>query len=56
VAPGEGLTAGGLASTLGELLADLPRLAAMARAAHALARPGAAAAIADRVERLGGRA
>jgi len=41
-----------LADDLGRLLADRERLAAMARASRGLGRPGAAAAIADRVERL----
>ncbi|HVR09692.1 MAG TPA: undecaprenyldiphospho-muramoylpentapeptide beta-N-acetylglucosaminyltransferase [Thermoanaerobaculia bacterium] len=46
-----------LGARLRALLADGERLAAMGRAARALARPGAAAAIADRLEALaGGRA
>jgi UDP-N-acetylglucosamine--N-acetylmuramyl-(pentapeptide) pyrophosphoryl-undecaprenol N-acetylglucosamine transferase len=44
-----------LAAALETLLADGPRLAAMGRAARSLARPRAVAAIADRVEELGGR-
>jgi UDP-N-acetylglucosamine--N-acetylmuramyl-(pentapeptide) pyrophosphoryl-undecaprenol N-acetylglucosamine transferase len=44
-----------LAVSLAGLLADPERLAAMGRAARRLARPGAAAAIADRVEALAGR-
>ncbi len=44
-----------LGAALGGLLADRGRLAAMGRAARALARPGAAAAIADRVEALARR-
>jgi UDP-N-acetylglucosamine--N-acetylmuramyl-(pentapeptide) pyrophosphoryl-undecaprenol N-acetylglucosamine transferase len=44
-----------LAAALGDLLGDPGRLAAMGRAARALARAGAAAAIADRVEALAGR-
>ena len=43
-----------LAEDLGGLLADRERLAAMGRGARALGRPTAAAAIADRVERLAG--
>jgi UDP-N-acetylglucosamine--N-acetylmuramyl-(pentapeptide) pyrophosphoryl-undecaprenol N-acetylglucosamine transferase len=43
------------ADMLDELLGDPRRLAAMGAAARALARPGAAAAIADRVEALAGR-
>ena len=43
-----------LAAALETLLADGDRLAAMGRAARALARPRAAAEIADRVEELGG--
>lgn len=54
VVPGDVLDPRRLADSLGELLGDRPRLAAMARAARTLARPGAAAAIADRVERLAG--
>src|SRR5687768_2576876 len=41
-----------LAAVLRELIADPARLAAMGRAARALARPGAAAAIADQIEEL----
>jgi len=52
VLPSAGLTAEALTAALGGLLADRGRLAAMGRAARAIARPGAAAAIADRVERL----
>jgi UDP-N-acetylglucosamine--N-acetylmuramyl-(pentapeptide) pyrophosphoryl-undecaprenol N-acetylglucosamine transferase len=44
-----------LAGALGDLLGDPERLAAMGRAARGLAREGAAAAIADRVEALVGR-
>ena len=47
-------TAEVLGAAIGELLADPARLAAMAAAARQLARPGAAAAIADRVEGLAG--
>jgi UDP-N-acetylglucosamine--N-acetylmuramyl-(pentapeptide) pyrophosphoryl-undecaprenol N-acetylglucosamine transferase len=47
-------TAEGLAELLGSLLADPGRLARMGRAARALAHPRAAAAIADRLEELGG--
>lgn len=43
-----------LAESLESLLTDRGRLAAMARAARELGRPGAAATIADRVERLAG--
>jgi UDP-N-acetylglucosamine--N-acetylmuramyl-(pentapeptide) pyrophosphoryl-undecaprenol N-acetylglucosamine transferase len=56
VVPGDRLTAAELADTLGGLLADPPRLAAMARAARGLGRPDAAAAIADLVEGLAGAA
>ncbi len=52
VLPSGELTAERLAAALGDLLADRDRLAAMAGAARALARPRAAAAIADRVEGL----
>lgn len=41
-----------LATALGDLLADAQRLQTMARSARALARPGAAAAIADRLEQV----
>jgi UDP-N-acetylglucosamine--N-acetylmuramyl-(pentapeptide) pyrophosphoryl-undecaprenol N-acetylglucosamine transferase len=41
-----------LAAVLRELIADPARLAAMGGAARALARPGAAAAIADQIEEL----
>jgi len=44
-----------LSECLARLLADRERLRSMARAARDLGRPGAAAAIADRVEELGGR-
>jgi UDP-N-acetylglucosamine--N-acetylmuramyl-(pentapeptide) pyrophosphoryl-undecaprenol N-acetylglucosamine transferase len=47
------LSADRLAARLEELLADGGRLAAMGRAAHALARPRAAADIAGHVEELG---
>lgn len=46
-------TAEDLAELLSGLLGDGDRLAEMARCARALGRPGAAAAIADRVERWG---
>jgi UDP-N-acetylglucosamine--N-acetylmuramyl-(pentapeptide) pyrophosphoryl-undecaprenol N-acetylglucosamine transferase len=49
------VTADGLADLLAELLTDGGRLARMGRAARSLARPGAAAAIADRLEELGGK-
>ncbi len=45
-------TADDLAGPLGALLADRPRLQAMGRAARALARPDAAAAIADLIEEV----
>jgi UDP-N-acetylglucosamine--N-acetylmuramyl-(pentapeptide) pyrophosphoryl-undecaprenol N-acetylglucosamine transferase len=48
------LSAEKLAGQLAELLADRSRLAAMGHAARSLARPHAVAAIADRVEELGG--
>jgi len=48
------LTPERLADRLLLLLADLPRLAAMGRAARGLAHPRAAAEIADRLEELGG--
>jgi len=54
VLPSAGLAAEPLADELGTLLADRGRLAAMGRAARSLARPDAAAAIAERVERLAG--
>lgn len=54
VLPGERLTADELGDVLAALLTDRPRLAAMGRAARRLARPGAAAVIADRVEALAG--
>jgi UDP-N-acetylglucosamine:LPS N-acetylglucosamine transferase len=41
-----------LATVVDELLADPQRLAAMGRAAATLARPGAAAAVADLVEEV----
>jgi UDP-N-acetylglucosamine--N-acetylmuramyl-(pentapeptide) pyrophosphoryl-undecaprenol N-acetylglucosamine transferase len=53
--PSNQLSAEELADRLGELLPDGDRLAAMGRAARALARPRAAAEIADHVEELGGR-
>ncbi len=49
-------TAEDLAEKLGALLADGAQLSDMARGARSLARPGAAAAIADRVEEVGGTA
>ena len=55
VLPSTGLTGEALGEALGALLADRGRLAAMGRAARAMARPDAAAAIADRVERLAAR-
>jgi len=45
-----------LAAALGDLLAARERLAGMAAAARAQARPDAAAVIADRAERLAGGA
>ncbi|HYG64809.1 MAG TPA: UDP-N-acetylglucosamine--N-acetylmuramyl-(pentapeptide) pyrophosphoryl-undecaprenol N-acetylglucosamine transferase, partial [Thermoanaerobaculia bacterium] len=48
------VTSEGLADLLAELLADGERLARMGRAARSLARPGAAAAVASRLEELGG--
>ncbi|HXO18324.1 MAG TPA: undecaprenyldiphospho-muramoylpentapeptide beta-N-acetylglucosaminyltransferase [Thermoanaerobaculia bacterium] len=42
-----------LAALLGDLLADRARLARMGKAARGLARPGAVAAIADRLQELG---
>jgi UDP-N-acetylglucosamine--N-acetylmuramyl-(pentapeptide) pyrophosphoryl-undecaprenol N-acetylglucosamine transferase len=50
----EEATAEELADLLGSLLGDAGRLAQMGRAARALAHPGAAAAIADRLEEVGG--
>jgi UDP-N-acetylglucosamine--N-acetylmuramyl-(pentapeptide) pyrophosphoryl-undecaprenol N-acetylglucosamine transferase len=50
----EEATAEGLAGLLAELLLDGDRLARMGRAARSLARPGAAAAIADRLAAFGG--
>jgi UDP-N-acetylglucosamine--N-acetylmuramyl-(pentapeptide) pyrophosphoryl-undecaprenol N-acetylglucosamine transferase len=47
-------TAERLAARLAELLADAGRLAAMGRAARALARPRAVADIADHLAELGG--
>jgi UDP-N-acetylglucosamine--N-acetylmuramyl-(pentapeptide) pyrophosphoryl-undecaprenol N-acetylglucosamine transferase len=41
-----------LATALADLLGDIQRLQTMARSAHALARAGAAAAIADRIEQV----
>jgi UDP-N-acetylglucosamine--N-acetylmuramyl-(pentapeptide) pyrophosphoryl-undecaprenol N-acetylglucosamine transferase len=52
--PSNELSADRLASRLEELLADGGRLAALGRAARALARPRAAAEIADHVEEAGG--
>lgn len=52
VLAGAEATAERLAEQVGELLADRVRLAAMGRAARRLAHPGAAAAIADRLEEL----
>jgi UDP-N-acetylglucosamine--N-acetylmuramyl-(pentapeptide) pyrophosphoryl-undecaprenol N-acetylglucosamine transferase len=51
-AAGEEAMAAALAGRLTALLADPGRLAAMGRAARALARPDAASAIADRLEEL----
>jgi len=50
--PSNELSADRLAARLEELLADGARLAAMGRAARALAHPRAVADIADRVEEL----
>jgi UDP-N-acetylglucosamine--N-acetylmuramyl-(pentapeptide) pyrophosphoryl-undecaprenol N-acetylglucosamine transferase len=50
-----GATPEALAASLGELLADAATLVAMGAAARRLARPGAAAAIADRVAALAAR-
>jgi UDP-N-acetylglucosamine--N-acetylmuramyl-(pentapeptide) pyrophosphoryl-undecaprenol N-acetylglucosamine transferase len=50
----EEATAEELAGLLEGLFQDAGRLARMGRAARALAHPGAAAAIADRLEELGG--
>ena len=52
--PSSDLDPGRLADSLFGLLSDLPRLAHMGRQARHLARPGAAAAIADHLEELGG--
>jgi len=52
---GEGANPETLAERLGALLADGDRLARMGRAARGLARPGAVAAIADRVTELAER-
>jgi UDP-N-acetylglucosamine--N-acetylmuramyl-(pentapeptide) pyrophosphoryl-undecaprenol N-acetylglucosamine transferase len=52
--PSDQLTPDRLAARLEELLADAGRLAAMGRAARALARPRAVADIADRIEEAGG--
>lgn len=52
----EAVAGGGLGAALAALLADRPALRRMGRAARSLARAGAAAAIADRVEALGGEA
>ena len=49
------MTGGALAERIIALAIDAPRRAAMARAARALARPDATAAIADRVLQLAGR-
>lgn len=49
------LSGSGLADRIIALAADAPRRAAMARAAHALAKPDAARAIADKVLELAGR-
>jgi UDP-N-acetylglucosamine--N-acetylmuramyl-(pentapeptide) pyrophosphoryl-undecaprenol N-acetylglucosamine transferase len=54
VLPAAGLGADRLAAALGGLLADPGRLAALGVAARSLGRPGAAAAIADRVASLAG--
>ena len=51
-----GLTGVALGDRLADLLGDPDRLVVMGRRARALARPGAAAAIADEVERLTGGA
>jgi UDP-N-acetylglucosamine--N-acetylmuramyl-(pentapeptide) pyrophosphoryl-undecaprenol N-acetylglucosamine transferase len=50
--PSDQVSADRLADLLAGLLADGERLAAIGRAARALARPRAAADIADRVERI----
>jgi UDP-N-acetylglucosamine--N-acetylmuramyl-(pentapeptide) pyrophosphoryl-undecaprenol N-acetylglucosamine transferase len=50
--PQDGLDAATLGGTLRDLLADVPRRAAMTAAARARGKPGAAAAIAERVVRL----
>ncbi|MEA2694591.1 MAG: UDP-N-acetylglucosamine--N-acetylmuramyl-(pentapeptide) pyrophosphoryl-undecaprenol [Acidobacteriota bacterium] len=52
---GEAATPDALAERLGALLGDGPRLARMGRAARGLARPGAVAAIADRLTELAER-
>lgn len=52
--PSSDLDPGRLAEALSGLLSDLPRLAHMGRQARHLARPGAAAAIANHLEELGG--
>lgn len=52
VVVGSGAGSGELAGAIAGLIADRGRLAAMGRAARGLAREGAAAAIADRVEAL----
>jgi UDP-N-acetylglucosamine--N-acetylmuramyl-(pentapeptide) pyrophosphoryl-undecaprenol N-acetylglucosamine transferase len=49
------LTGEVLANRILALAGDAPRRAVMARAAHGLAKPGAAQAIADLVMRLAGR-
>jgi UDP-N-acetylglucosamine--N-acetylmuramyl-(pentapeptide) pyrophosphoryl-undecaprenol N-acetylglucosamine transferase len=54
VVTGAGVTAERLAQLLVDLLSDFGRLTQMGKAARALARPDAAAAIADRLEELVG--
>jgi UDP-N-acetylglucosamine--N-acetylmuramyl-(pentapeptide) pyrophosphoryl-undecaprenol N-acetylglucosamine transferase len=49
------LTGEVLAERIAALAGDAPRRAAMSRAARALAKPGAARAIADKVLELAGR-